>query len=270
MPEQPEAARDGLAPTRPPAAIEAIRFPSSEELSQDQEWCEVRLRGARPRRIRFHDYHLVYGVPGLYERLFYDTLRCDSPARVVGLLADVLNDSDDAPGDLRALDVGAGNGMVGEELHAIGIPEVTGVDIIAEAKEAAERDRPDVYEEYYVTDLTDLPEGVERHLRSRDFNLLSSVAALGFGDLPADAFLKALDLLETPGWLAFNIKEDFLHEEDRSGFARLVRQLSRSRIIQIQAYRRYQHRLSATGKPLYYVAMIARKLRDVPDELMTA
>ena len=60
---------------------------------------------------------------------------------------------------LRVLDVGAGNGMVGEELDRMGARHIVGVDIIPEAKEAAERDRPGVYDDYFVVDLTDVPAG---------------------------------------------------------------------------------------------------------------
>ncbi|MFG0295767.1 MAG: methyltransferase, partial [Maioricimonas sp. JB045] len=63
-------------------------------------------------------------------------------------------------------------------------------------------------------------------------------------------------------------KEDFLREEDSSGFSKLIRQLSREELIQVQCYRRYQHRVSMTGEPLYYVAMIAQKLDEVPGELI--
>ena len=50
-----------------------IRFPARNgaAVDQDEEWCEVRL-AAGWRRIRFHDYHAVYSIPGLYEQLFYD------------------------------------------------------------------------------------------------------------------------------------------------------------------------------------------------------
>lgn len=250
------------------AAVEDIRFPDAGALAQDAEWCEVRLRDGATRRIRFHDYHKVYRIPGLYEQLFYKKLKCNSPARVVGMLNEVVRDFGEDVAGSRVLDLGAGNGMVGEELQELGVQTLVGVDIIDEARQAVERDRPDVYDEYHVADFTDLPEHLERHLRHQNFNVLSTVAALGFGDIPAKAFLKALDLLETPGWLAFNIKEGFLHEEDHSDFGRLIRHLSRECVIQIQAYRRYCHRLSICGKPLYYVAMIARKLKDVPDELM--
>jgi predicted TPR repeat methyltransferase len=251
--------------------VEALRLPSVQQrrVSQDAEWCEVVVSG-ETRRIRFHDYDEVFKIPGLYEELFYRQLECCSPFRVANLIEDLLADYGQAPSDLRLLDIGAGNGMVGEELRARGVETIVGVDIIPEAKEATYRDRPEVYNDYFVTDLTDVPEQDEEELRKHDFNCMTTVAALGFGDIPPAAFLKALDLIDTPGWVAFNIKEDFLHEEDNSGFSRLVRLLSRERIIQIQAYRRYQHRLSIAGEPLHYVGMVARKLCDVPDHLFGA
>ncbi len=247
-----------------------IRFPSERGLDQDEEWCEVRLDPDSDdwHRIRFHDYHEVYTVPGLYEAIFYELLECSSPKRVAGLLEDVLSDHKDEPNDLKVLDLGAGNGMVGEELKSRGARKIVGIDIIPEAKEATLRDRPKVYEDYLVTDLTDLPERQEEHLRRTDLNCLSTVAALGFGDIPADAFIKGLDIIDTPGWLAFNIKEDFIHEQDTSGFSQLIRRLSRQRVIRIEAWRRYCHRLAITGEPLYYVAMVARKLEDLPDEYL--
>lgn len=249
--------------------FDELRFPSDgeAELSQDREWCEVVFRGRR-RRIRFHDYHEVYAIRGLYERLFYEKLRCNSPQRVVRLLTSVLHDFKAAPDILRVLDVGAGNGMVGEELRAAGVPRLVGIDIIPEAREAARRDRPEVYDDYLIADLTALGEADEKRLRGAALNALACVAALGFGDIPAKAFLKALDLIETPGWLAFNIKEDFAHERDKSGFSATIRDLSRREVIQIQAYRRYCHRRAVNGRPLYYLAMVARKLKDLPDDLL--
>ncbi len=246
-----------------------IRLPNlqQDDLSQDVEWCEVEIEGRR-RRVRFHDYHEVYAVPGLYERLFYETLGCTSPTRVAGLLEDVLDDFDTAPDSLRVLDVGAGNGMVGDELARRDVTHLVGIDIIPEARDAAWRDRPGLYDDYFVADLTDLSEKHEERLRKHKLNCLTTVAALGFGDIPAQAFLKALDLTETPAWLAFNINEKFLREQDDSGFASLVRQLNREGIIEIQTYRRYCHRVSVTGKKLYYVAAVARKLLDVPDHMI--
>lgn len=246
--------------------VDALRLPkpNADSVAQDEEWCEVIAAGEK-HRLRFHDYDKIYEIPGLYEQLFYAHLKCTSPSRIAHLLIDVIEDFEDDPNNLRVFDVGAGNGMVGDELRVRHVSYLIGADIIPEARQAARRDRPGVYQDYRVVDLTDLPEHEEQRLRSHSLNCLTCVAALGFDDIPPQAFIKALDLIETPGWMGFTIKEDFLHEEDSTGFARLIRTLSRERIVQTQAFRRYRHRVSITGEPLYYVAMIARKLADVPD-----
>lgn len=250
--------------------VEAIHLPSYEEdLSQDAEWCDAVIDGKR-QRIRFHDYDRIYSIPGLYERLFYEKLACSSPTRVSELLADVVEEDGDGMGELRVLDVGSGNGMVGDELHARGVRRIVGVDIIPEARDAQRRDRPEIYDDYRICDLTDLDEATEEALRRHRLDAMVCVAALGFGDIPAAAFLKALDLVETPAWIAFNLKEDFLADEEPAGFSALIQDLTTRGVLRPEAYRRYNHRLSITGEPLYYIAMIARKVADVPGELLQA
>ena len=252
--------------------VEEIRIPKlspkQNNISQDKEWFEVRV-GGYLKRIRFHDYGKLYEIPGLYEKIFYEELKCCSPSVVVNLLEDVASDFGENTDEFKVLDVGAGNGMVGDELDNIGVDSVMGVDILPEAKKATFRDRPEIYDDYLVTNLADMSKKHEIKLEEEDFNCLTTVAALGFGDIPPIAFLRALDFIETPGWLAFNIKENFLHEDDTSGFCRLIRQMNSEKLMQIQCYRRYRHRISITGKPLYYVAMIAKKLKDVPNTLLT-
>ena len=122
-----------------------VTFPSTAErgLDQDEEWCRVRIDG-RERTIRFHDYHEIYDVPGLYERIFHDHLECRSPAEVVGLLGERLRADRADPAQLSVLDVGAGNGIVGQELRALGVRALVGVDILPQAAAAAARDRPGV------------------------------------------------------------------------------------------------------------------------------
>jgi hypothetical protein len=251
--------------------IEQIRIPKLSpkqyNISQDKEWFEVRV-GGYLKRIRFHDYRKLYEIPGLYEKLFYEKLKCCSPSVVVNLLEDMASDFGEDTDEFKVLDVGAGNGMVGDELKNIGVDSVMGIDILPEAKKATFRDRPEIYDDYLVTNLADMPKKHEIKLEEEDFNCLITVAALGFGDIPPLAFLRALNFIETPGWLAFNIKENFLHEDDTSGFCQLIRQMNREKLMQIQCYRRYRHRISITGKPLYYVAMIAKKLKDAPNTLL--
>jgi len=239
-----------------------IDFPSDLSYEQDEEWCEVRAYGTR-RRIRFHDYHEIYAIPGLYEQLFYEKLKCDSPRVVCGLLGEVLAEDSREAEQLVVLEVGAGNGMVGEELQGMGAPTIVGVDIIEEAAQAAERDRPGVYDDYVVADLTDLPPDARRQLEKTPFNCLVTVAALGFGDIPPEAFTAAYDLVETGSLVAFNIKEDFLSKRHESGFSALVRRSLEDGRMELKSQRRYQHRLSTTGEPLHYVAMVAEKKGDL-------
>lgn len=248
-------------------AFEDVFLPEGDvDVGQDAEWCEIFVDG-KTRRLRFHDYDEIYSIPGLYEELFYERLQCCSPSRITRLLDEVICDSGDNLADLRVLDLGAGNGMVGDELASRGVDMIVGIDILPEAREAALRDRPGVYDDYLVADLSNLPGHLEKKLRGLRLNCLTSVAALGFGDIPTETFMKALDLIDTDGWIALTIKEEFLHESDASGFCRLVSELNRQRVVQTQAYRRYQHRVSISGKPLYYVALVSRKLCDVPGHL---
>jgi SAM-dependent methyltransferase len=232
---------------------------------QDQEWCEISLNGDT-RRIRFHDYDEIYSIPGLYEHLFYELLECDSPRTVAELLGEQLAAAGRDAESLRVFEVGAGNGMVGRELAELGVPSIVGVDIIEEARMAAERDRPGVYEDYLVLDLTNMPPDVKRRLDGHGFNCLVTVAALGFGDIPPNAFAEAYNLVEEGGLVAFNIKEDFIRDGDGSGFSRLIKQGLADGALEMRAERRYQHRLSVSGEPLYYVAIVAEKRADLPIE----
>jgi hypothetical protein len=254
-----------LAPVQ---AIPEFRL-TDEALSQDEEWFEVQIDGEWQRR-RLHDYHELYNIPGLYEALFNKALKTSSPLRVVNLLTDVMSDTDDSPDQLRVLDLGAGNGMVGHELQNYNVDLCVGADIIPEAKEATLRDRPWCYDDYFIADFTDIGDNVAERLRDYNLNALTCVAALGFGDIPAKAFLTAIDLLETPAYLAFNIKEDFVQARDNSGFAELIRELAQRDVLHMQAYRRYQHRISCAGDPLYYIAMVATKEHAVPADMLGA
>ena len=240
-----------------------IQFPEvGHDLDQDEEWCEIVTR----KRIRFHDYRAIYGIPGLYEELFYDRLKCVSPRMIRTQLAQVLAERGTEPAKLRVLDVGAGNGIVGEELRALGAGAVFGVDIIEEAAAAAQRDRPGIYDRYLVADLTDLAPDERATLVEADLNTLTTVAALGFDDVPPHAFATAYNIISTPGLAAFTIKEDFVTSRDASGFSELIRRMFAEEVICPLARQRYRHRLSVQGEPLYYVAFVAEKVGDIPQD----
>jgi SAM-dependent methyltransferase len=245
----------------------AVEFPGDELLDQDVEWCRVTV-GGETREIRFHDYHEIYAIPGLYEFLFYERLKCCSPQVVRELLEQELRDEEIDPATLRVLDLGAGNGMVGEQLAEIGAETIVGIDLLPEAAAAAERDRPGVYERYHVLDLTELTGTHRRELRSHRFNSLVTVAALGFGDIPPLAFAEAFNLVADGGWIAFNIKEHFLDDGEPTGFSRLIGKLLETGIVDQRAEKVYTHRLATNGEALDYVAIVGIKQSDVPAALI--
>lgn len=231
------------------------------ELDQDEEWCEIEVGGER-RRIRFHDYAQIYDVPGLYERLFADRLECDSPRVVAELLGEALRDAKTRPERLTALDFGAGNGMVGERLGELSIGEIVGVDLLPEARDAAHRDRPGLYDDYYALDMTQLTAEQRRDLMRHDFDLMVCVAALGFGDIPPLAFAEAFNLVGSPGWIAFNIRDRFL--DDDAGFGGFIARMFREGVLKERTRTCYTHRRSVDGQDLDYYAIIAEKHGDVP------
>jgi hypothetical protein len=239
-----------------------VDFPQ-EKHSQDEEYCTISLDGVE-KRIRFHDYHEIYSIPGLYEKIFYEHLRCCSPKTVCELFFHEIEKHGSKCQDLRVLEIGAGNGMVAEEMRNDGVPMVVGVDILIEAKLAAYRDRPDVYEEYYSINLTDIPEAIEEDILRKELNSLVSVAALGFDDLPPLAYARAFNLIAREGWVAFNIKDLFLSGKDISGFSKLIKRMIDNDILVIHKQEKYQHRVALDNSPLFYYAIIAQKKADIP------
>ena len=252
-----------------PAATSAgppLRMPADSTLSQDAEWCEALVDGEW-KRFRFHDYHLIYDVPGLYEKLFYGELGCGSPKVVVSLLSEAMRAREQDPSSLRVLDFGAGNGMVGEVLRAAGASAIVGADILPEARRAALRDRPGLYDDYLVADFTELGSDEVGRLRGHRLNALAVVAALGFGDIPTQAFATAFNAVQDGGWVAFNIRDLFMRSDDESGFASLIRLMTDRGYLQLEMTRRYVHRVNVAGEPLEYIALVGRKFAPLPDRL---
>ena len=246
-----------------------IQFPPQEShhLGQDEVHFVLNEDGQQ-KKLRFHDYDQIYLRPGLYEQVFYERLQCKSPKRVGKILNDALDEFGQNFSELRVLDLGAGNGIMGEVMKSYGVSRLVGADIIPEAKMAAYRDRASVYDDYFVADFTDLNDEQSTELNEWSFNCLSSVAALGFGDIPCRAFFQALQLVQEGGWVAFNIKETFLDHSDNSGFSRFIRQLIFSEYLDLFHLEKYRHRLSMEGVPLYYFALVARKTYPIPDDFL--
>ncbi|MFH0897407.1 MAG: methyltransferase [Candidatus Bathyarchaeota archaeon] len=246
-----------------------VSFPAIEphKLAQDEAFYYLEENG-KELKLRFHEYDELYRRPGLYEQLFYDRLKCTSPQKIIELLYSTIGTSQPPFSELRVLDLGAGNGMVGERLSEYGVARLVGFDISEIAYKALERDRPGIYDAYYVADLTNLSEDVRRELTSWRLNCLVSVAALGFGDIPVPAFIEAFNLVEDGGWIAFNIKETFMDYRDTSGFSVFAKNLILTEHLDIYHMERYQHRLSIDGRPLYYFSLAGKKNSSIPSNFL--
>ncbi len=141
---------------------------------------------------------------------------------------------------------------------------IIGVDIIEEAAEATLRDRPGIYDDYFIEDLTALPEKVEQKIIDKNPSCMSIVAALGFDDIPPEAFASAYNLITEDGWVAFNIKDEFLQDNHPSGFSKLIEEMVASDIMDIVENERYQHRLCLDGTPLNYYAVVGKNRNPFP------
>lgn len=245
-----------------------IQFPpqDTQSLDQDEAYFFLHQNGTQE-RIRFHDYDVIYRHPGLYEQVFYDRLKCQSPAKVASILRSAVERSGGEPTTLRVLDLGAGNGIMGEELRRMGVSRLVGADIIQEAKDAYLRDRPGLYDDFLVCDLADPDQSTIDELESWTLDCLTTVAALGFGDIPAEAFVNAFNLISPGGWVAFNIKDTFLDQSETTEFSRTVRELVFTDYLEIHHLERYRHRLSINGEAINYYAIAGQKTADVPPEL---
>ena len=249
-----------------------IKFPKikADDFEQNEEFFFLIEPDGQKRKILFHEYAEIYKIKGLYEQLFYERLKCNSPAKVSEALRYSLSQVHEHFTELRVLDLGAGNGMMGEQLRKHGISRLVGADIIPEAKEATDRDRPMIYDAYYIEDFCNLTLEQRDDISEWSFNCLTTVAALGFGDIPAKAFTEAFNILQSKGWIAFNIKETFFDKSDETGFSIAIRELIFSEFLDVYYLERYQHRLSMEGQPLYYFAIAGRKNADIPQDFLTS
>ena len=215
-----------------------------------EDWIEYGPPEDR-QRVGFHDYAALYGVPGLYEAVFYDTLEMCSADVVVGLYADALEDLGRPGDEERVFDLGAGNGIGGEVLRReVGPATVVGLDLEPTAREAAERDRPEAYDEYLIADLAASPDTLE-DLRKRDFSALVGVSAIGEGHIPLELLANTIHRVLRPGGLfAFAVFDELLPEFHDEFFVRV----DAERLGQ----HAYDHRRQADGTSHSAVAVVAR------------
>ncbi len=223
-----------------------------------EDWVEFGPAGARE-RVAFHDYAALYAVPGLYERVFYDVLGMCSARQVVDLYAGVLRQLERPPAAERALDLGAGNGLGGEELRRIGVGRVFGIDLEPRAREATCRDRPGVYDGYLVGDVTALAQTTLARLEP---TAVLALSALGPGHVPPAVLDRALGLLSSGGLFGFAVTPTLVPGSDdpaanATGYPEYIRELFDDRADEL-ARHDYVHRRRTDGSDDAAVAFIGR------------
>lgn len=161
------------------------------------------------------------------------------------------------PADQYVLDLGAGNGVGGEALRALGVGTVVAIDNEPVAAAAAARDRPGVYEDYVIGDLASAHTGLQRH----GFTAVVALSAIGIGHVPPAALDRALGLLDAGGVYAFAVTPTLLpgsHDEAgrASGYPAFIETLlSDSTEL---ARRTYVHRKLGDGSEEEAVALVGR------------
>lgn len=238
----------------------SIEFPKGQKLTQDRESVIVEIDGKKE-KIHFHDYDRLYAIPWLYDRIF-DLLGYQAPATISNAFSRVLCKQNVDPSQLRVLEPGAGCGIVAEHLRKIGIARLVGLDIRPSARAAAQRDKPGLYEAYYVADLTQLSEQTEIELKARKFNCVVVVSATGWSHLPVAALDKALELLVSGGWLIYHTKRD---RDGTGGHVESCQWLDlklESAQISLETRETCLHRYSIEGQPIYYELNVCTKNRS--------
>ena len=227
---------------------------------QGQE--EVLLHtGDGTERIVLHDYARVYSVPGLYEEVVQRRLRCASPETVAEALVESAISEAVPASALRAFDLGAGNGVVGEELRNRDVTVVAGADGIVEARDAAHRDRPGLYRHYLVGERLDVAE-VTSLVRSEDLTALVAAGAVGEGHVPVESLEELWAAFPAGSFLALTLKDGGPESGDHD-VADVDAMLERAATAPVPSRtvlrRRFRHRVSMAGDELHYLVLVATK-----------
>ena len=235
-----------------------VELVSSAGGDQTQEALVVTHADGSRERFRLHDYSRVYAVAGLYEEVVQRRLRCASPSKLADLVVSCARDAGVEPDELGVFDLGAGNGVMGEELRARGITRLVASDNIAAARDAALRDRPGLYAEYLVGDTDDLPQ-VGELIRTQQLNCLVAAGALGLGHISAGSFHRLWSAFPADAWFAVSVNEE-LAKPEASDFGDYLAEFERRGDWgEIVLRERFRHRLTMDGDPIHYLAIAARK-----------
>lgn len=235
-----------------------VYFPDASNLSQGQEYFFIEIEGEKE-KIQLHDYVKIYSIPWLYEKVLYELLKCNTPVAICDNFKKALQGSNVNPLDLQVLEIGAGSGIFGEQLKSVGIKRIAGLDILDIAREAAERDRPGLYDDYYVADLTNLPKAMYQKLENQKFSCVAVASATGWGHhIPVFGFATAFNLLSPGGWFIYHVKRD-KDDPECAELCNWIDEIIGSQQMRLVSKESCFHRYSIDNKPIFYDVSIGTK-----------
>jgi hypothetical protein len=226
---------------------------------QTEESLVLRYADGTTDSFRLHEYDRLYAVPGLYEEVVQRRLQSASATILAQRLVACAARAGTPAEELAVFDLGAGNGVSGEELRAHGVGgTLVASDASPAARDAARRDRPGLYAEYLVGDTDDLPQ-VPELIRDHGLNALVTAGALGLGHISAESFHRLWSAFPAGAWFSVSLHED-LAEPGASDFGDYLAGFeARADGGEILVREPFRHRLTMAGEPITYVALVARK-----------
>jgi len=218
----------------------------------DGEYIGLRSSAGAEEIIHLHDYDRIYSTSGLYERIVQGLLRCTSPQIVADALARTLETLGLDPAQIRLLDLGAGTGLVGQLVAERGVADVIGLDSRESARRACLRDRPGLYGDYVVAELTHPTDRLLAKLTALCASALTGAGAFGGTHAPPEALRAALGLLPSGAPVVFTIDEKWTSTDGPGAFKTPLAELTSSGALVLLERSRFQHRVSTSGEPIFY------------------
>ncbi len=223
------------------------------------------IQGAQERVMWLHDYDEIYKIQGLYEAIFIDLFKGVSHQVVPDALVDCMTSGHRDLAQERVLDFGAGVGLAGERLAQRGVGDMIAIDVTHQGRLATLRDRPQVYAQYLVEDMSRPSEMAAEALRAFAPTALICVSSLNV--IPVDAWTTVYDAIPVGGLVAFNVLSGALATRPEQAFLNgsnaLVRHLMQADLLEVCSEKPYRHRLNSAGQPVMYTAVVGRKRRHL-------
>lgn len=235
----------------PPVEAAAATLAPSLVLDEERDLVRWTAPDGSPRTTGLHDYAALYAVPGLYEAVYLERLAGGSPPLLAALLAEVVT----APERARVLDVGCGTGAVGSCLRRHGFGLVAGTDLEPAVEVAVPRDRPGTYAGVRALDLLAPTDEDRAWLDAVAPDVVTVVAAVGFGHLPLGALEAVTALLPAGGLLAVTVAPDLRTDPALTAYAQLLDGPAYRR----RAAREGRHRRTADGRDVPVLALVLER-----------